>query len=63
MQGARPAGGGGAAETDVQDIALLLARFACNNHTICDNELRPIGAGHVGDTPRRQCNVLLCSTS
>ena len=28
---------------DVRDIAMLLARFACNNHTICDEELRPIG--------------------
>lgn len=26
------------------EIALLLARFACNNHTICDDELRAIGA-------------------
>lgn len=26
-------------------VALLLARFACNNHTICDDELRPIGVG------------------
>ncbi|GAX79165.1 hypothetical protein CEUSTIGMA_g6605.t1 [Chlamydomonas eustigma] len=29
----------------VKDIALLLARFACNNHTICDEELRPVGVG------------------
>lgn len=26
------------------EIALLLARFVCNNHTICDDELRAIGA-------------------
>ena len=26
-------------------MALLLARFACNNHTICDEELRPLGVG------------------
>lgn len=30
---------------DVREIALLLARFACNNHTICDDELRPTGVG------------------
>ena len=29
----------------VQEVALLLARFSCNNHSICDEELRPIGAG------------------
>jgi len=28
-------------------VALLLARFACNNHTICDDELAPIGAPHA----------------
>ena len=28
---------------DAGDIALTLARCACNNHTICDDELRPIG--------------------
>jgi len=28
----------------VKEIALLLARFACNNHTICDEELRPVSA-------------------
>ena len=27
-----------------KEIAMLLARFACNNHTICDDELRPLGA-------------------
>lgn len=26
-------------------IALLIARFSCNNHTICDDELRPFGLG------------------
>lgn len=31
--------------SDVREIALLLARFGCNNHTICDEELRPIGVG------------------
>jgi hypothetical protein len=30
---------------DVREITLLLARFACNNHTICDEELRAIGVG------------------
>ena len=34
-----------AADLGVKQIALLLARFACNNHTICDEELRPIGVG------------------
>ncbi|GAB4821552.1 hypothetical protein N2152v2_008598 [Parachlorella kessleri] len=28
-----------------KDVALLVARFACNNHTICDEELRPLGVG------------------
>jgi SET and MYND domain-containing protein len=28
-----------------RDIARLLACFGCNNHTICDDELRPIGVG------------------
>lgn len=27
----------------IRDIALMIARCACNNHTICDDELRPIG--------------------
>ena len=44
MQGASAAGGGGAAETDEQEVALLLARFACNALTICDDELQPVGA-------------------
>jgi hypothetical protein len=30
---------------DVKHIAQLLARFACNNHTVCDEELRAIGVG------------------
>lgn len=29
----------------IREMALLLARFACNNHSICDDELRPIGVG------------------
>ncbi|GMH37562.1 hypothetical protein BSKO_05435 [Bryopsis sp. KO-2023] len=29
----------------VKEIAFLLAKFACNNHTICDEELRVIGVG------------------
>ena len=28
---------------DPNPIALMLARCACNNHTICDDELRPLG--------------------
>jgi len=39
-------------EPSVRDVALLLARFACNNHTICDDELAPIGAPHA---PLPQC--------
>jgi hypothetical protein len=31
--------------SSVRSIALLIARFACNNHTICDDELRPVGVG------------------
>ena len=31
-------------EPSIREIARLLARFACNAHTICDDELRPIGA-------------------
>lgn len=34
-----------AAAADVRQIALLIARFACNNHTVCDDELRPVGVG------------------
>lgn len=34
-----------AAADDVRQIALLIARFACNNHTVCDDELRPVGVG------------------
>ena len=26
----------------VKEVARLIARFACNNHTICDDELRPV---------------------
>lgn len=29
----------------VKEVAQLLARMACNNHTICDEDLRPIGVG------------------
>ena len=28
---------------DQKSLALMLARCACNNHTMCDDELRPIG--------------------
>ncbi|EIE20303.1 hypothetical protein COCSUDRAFT_48675 [Coccomyxa subellipsoidea C-169] len=38
-------GGGSINIPDAKDVAYLLARFACNNHTICDDELRPIGVG------------------
>jgi len=30
---------------ELKEIAVLLARFSCNIHTICDDELRPIGVG------------------
>ena len=26
-----------------RDVAMLLARFACNNHTVCDEELQAVG--------------------
>ena len=29
----------------MKDVAQLLARMACNNHTICDEDLRPVGVG------------------
>lgn len=35
--------GSGTSIPDAKDVAYLLARFACNNHTICDDELRPKG--------------------
>ena len=57
MRGGTPrdSDGGGAQEPSqepsqqpsVRGIALLLARFACNNHTICDDELAPIGAARA----------------
>lgn len=28
---------------DTQEVAVMLARFACNNHTITDDEAMPIG--------------------
>lgn len=28
-----------------RDLTMLVARFSCNNHAICDDELRPIGLG------------------
>ena len=34
----------GAQLPDTRLIAQMMARCACNNHTICDDELRPIGA-------------------
>eukprot|EP00877_Chromochloris_zofingiensis_P003146 jgi/Chrzof1/12832/Cz07g08320.t1 len=46
MQGALPHGQD--ADTflpPTKEIALLIARFAANNHTICDDELRPVGVG------------------
>lgn len=38
--------GGRVDQTDLPDqkaIVIMLAQCACNNHTICDDELRPIG--------------------
>ena len=37
------AGAGTAVLPEPRTVAQLLARFACNNHTICDEELRSIG--------------------
>lgn len=40
--------GGRVDQTDLPDqkaIVIMLAQCACNNHTICDDELRPIGVG------------------
>ena len=37
--------------------ARLLAALACNAHTVCDEELRPIGVG----VPMRQCTLTLLS--
>lgn len=42
----RDAGGESVAAADAVDVrsaALLLARLACNGHTLCDEELRPYG--------------------
>lgn len=39
--------GGGTVEEElpgVEEAARMLARFSANNHTICDSELRSIGA-------------------
>lgn len=41
----RTASEGAAELTSPRQLALLLARFASNNHTICDDELRPLGLG------------------
>ena len=41
-------------EPSTREIARLLARFACNVHTICDEELRPIGARSLRHKP---CSV------
>ena len=35
-------------QINVREVAQLLARFACNVHTICDEELRPVGECIVG---------------
>ncbi|CAM6120160.1 unnamed protein product [Calypogeia fissa] len=32
-------------EVDLKETAHLFCRFACNAHTICDEELRPLGTG------------------
>jgi len=36
---------GGEVSEGNREITLLLARFVCNNHTICDAELQPVGVG------------------
>jgi hypothetical protein len=33
-----------------RDLAHLIARFACNNHTICNDELQPRGVGSYPTT-------------
>ena len=33
------------AAADPLEVAKLLARFSCNNHTVCDEELNPVGVG------------------
>jgi hypothetical protein len=43
--GGSSSGSGDGAPFDVRAAALLLARFAANAHTVCDDELRPVGAG------------------
>ena len=40
-------------EVSTQEIALLLARLACNAHTICDELLQPMG--EVQDLPNNGC--------
>ncbi|KAJ7513608.1 hypothetical protein O6H91_23G006300 [Diphasiastrum complanatum] len=35
----------GAATVDIKEVTQLFCRFACNAHTICDEELRPLGMG------------------
>jgi SET and MYND domain-containing protein len=42
---AAPEAAAAASSVDLRQIAQLLATFACNSHTICDEELRPIGVG------------------
>jgi hypothetical protein len=57
----QPEGGQPSAVEDrvpsVKDISLLLARFACNNHTICDEELRPVIFDLCGNTQHAQMFV------
>ena len=63
------AGAGTAALPEPRNIAQLLARFACNNHTICDEELRVIGmqmhSAAIGSFPHllpsRSCDGTLCA--
>ncbi|CAD6206318.1 unnamed protein product [Miscanthus lutarioriparius] len=44
-------------ELDLQEIAHTLSKFACNAHTICDPELRPLGTGlyHVISIINHSC--------
>lgn len=32
-------------EVDVKEVTQTICRFACNAHTICDEEVRPVGTG------------------
>ena len=48
---------------EAKEIALLLARFACNNHTVTDEEATPIGVPfQMLYASWRQCWRQLCQS-